>query len=274
MNTIKNIKDLAANKVFEFSICTIVNNMDEYNIMQQSFEAKGFLNNCEYIIADNTNTNNYNAYEAISLFLKRAQGRFLIIVHQDVRCLDERAVLEKCIANLEQKDSNWAICGNAGAKGYHEDVVYISYENGREIYTNLPQKVSSLDENFMVIKSSSNVTISADLKGFHLYGTDICIIANVLGYTCYIIPFMVEHLSKGNLKSLSAYKGSFIKSYGKKLNIGFVQTTCTSFFLSNKPWKNKLLNTPFFFFIMKQIERYPQLIKSRNDSGLRKKESW
>lgn len=263
MNDVIKIKKNAIYYPLKFSICTIVNNMDEYGLMKKSFEEKGFVANCEYIIADNTLKNEFDAYEAISYFLKIAKGEFIIVVHQDVRLKDNIEKLHYCLDNLEKRDSQWAICGNAGAIDYHQTVLHIAHETHTEITKNLPLKVRALDENFLLIKASSNITISADLKGFHLYGTDLCIIANFLGYSCYVIEFLVLHLSKGNLSSLAKYETEFVSKYGKKLDVGYMQTNCTQFYLSNSVFKNKILNSPIFFFLIKQFKRYPYLLKRK-----------
>lgn len=255
-----------------FSICSIVNNLNEYKQMKESFEEKGFSENCEYLIADNSKNNYFDAYQAISLFLKTAKAKYIIIVHQDVRCIDDRGELENCLKHLNERDNKWAICGNAGAKGYHDAVVHITGPRLRETYADLPMKVNSLDENFLVINSTSNITISSDLSGYHLYGTDLSIIAHVLGHTCYVIPFMVLHLSEGNLGSLDKYLPDFLKKYGEKLNIGYVQTTCTQFYLSNSTMKNKWLNSPVFFFLIKQTKRWPYLFNQIGKNKKRTKE--
>jgi len=261
MQPYKPVSNNTAKSEIEFSICTIVSDLDEFLLMKQSFEDRGFSSGCEYLIVDNTHGNTYNAYQAISLFLKQAAGQFLVIVHQDVRCIDKRAVLLKCLEEVNSINPDWAICGNAGGRGYREDVIYITYESHIEKYSKLPQEVNSLDENFLVINRAANITISHDLHGFHLYGTDLCIIANFLGYHCYVIPFMVMHYSKGNLKSLAAHKKEFVETYGKKLSAGYIQTTCTRFYLSNRVWKNKLFNYwPLIPFLIKQVQRYSYLL--------------
>ena len=93
----KSISSLSTNSNIEFSICTIVNKLDEYLSMKQSFEACGFAGNCEYLIADNTTGNQYDAYQAINIFLQQATGQYIILTHQDVRCIDPIAILQKSL---------------------------------------------------------------------------------------------------------------------------------------------------------------------------------
>lgn len=240
-----------AKPLFLFSICTLVTNKDEYAVMVQSFEDCAFNEGCEYIIADNSGGNRFNAYEAIRRFLSEAQGQYIVIVHQDVRCTDRKEQLVKCLSELSSLDPNWAVAGNAGGIGYHQFAHYIN-NAGRIIKTNkLPVKVSSLDENLLIIKKEALLTVSADIKTFHLYGTDICIIADFLGYSSYVIPFMVKHLSLGNLKDLNKYKDEFVKLYGKKIRSRYVETTCTKFYLSNSGLKNRVYNSAIIFALIK-----------------------
>lgn len=243
--------------IFKFSICTIVNDFAEYQLMKATFEEKGFTDNCEYIIADNCNQNEFDAYQAISRFLKMAKGEHIIIVHQDVRLIDTREKLESCLNELHAKDAQWAVCGNAGFKSYKQGDFHISHTNLVQIGEHLPCLVKSLDENLLIVKASSNITISPNLKGYHLYGTDLCIIANFLGYNCYVIGFMVLHLSGGNMDALKKYAPEFIKQYGQKMKIGFIQTTCTEFYLSNSIPKNKFLNSGFIFPIIFYFIKLP-----------------
>jgi hypothetical protein len=250
---------------FEFSICTIVNNQEEYQEMKQSFRQCGFEDECEYLVADNTVENKFDAYQAIAAFMKQASGRFLIIVHQDVRCIDTKAQLKQCLKNLTTKDSKWAICGNAGAYGYHARIMHLTNIDKVLKYSNLPAQVDSLDENLLVINRVSNLTISADLTGYHLYGTDLCLIADFLGYTSYVIPFMVNHLSTGNLKALDAYIPAFRAAYGRKLRSRYIETTCTKFYLSNGVTQNKMYNTAGVFGVVKVVERLRQIIKVIKD---------
>lgn len=254
-----------------FSLCSIVTDMEEYSAMMQSFEACGFTDGCEYIIADNTQGNKFDAYQAIDKFIRQSQGKYLIVVHQDVRCVDNKSHLENCLHDLSQKDNNWAVCGNAGAIGYHQFVYHITNAGKIIKHSNLPAQVSSLDENLLIINKASSLTISSDISGFHLYGTDLCLIADFLGYSCYVIPFMVRHLSLGNLKDLDKHVDRFIDRYGKKIRSRYVETTCTKFYLSNSTFKNKLYNSSLIFFLVKAFQRMKLLFKRLSKQNTHKK---
>ena len=251
----KVLSEKSSPKLYEFSLCTISNKPGEYEEMKKSFELCGFNANCEYLLADNSKGNLFNAYEAIRRFLSESNAEYIIIVHQDVRCLDQKEYLVECLKHLSDIDPNWAVCGNGGAIGYHQFIMYIDNDEVILKSRNLPAKVTSLDENFLIIKASSNITVSNNFSDFHLYGTDICLIADILGYNCYVIPFMVKHLSHGNQKQLLEHVNGFVKSYGEKLRSRHIQTTCTKFYLSNSPIKNQIYNSPVIFFFIKFLQK-------------------
>jgi hypothetical protein len=255
MDDVLKIKKNAIQYPYTFSICTIVNNTAEYALMKNSFEEKGFVDDCEYIVADNSLSNQFDAYKAISYFLKLAKGAFIIIVHQDVRLIDDIEKLKNCLAHLENKDNKWAICGNAGALGYKQMFYYIDNDSEIRKTDYLPKQVFSLDENLLILNSNRQIAISADLSSFHFYGTDLCLVADFLGYTSYVIPFMVKHLSKGNLTDLASKQHFFVKQYARKFRARFIQTTCTKFYLSNSEAKNWFYNSKLVFFFLKPYQR-------------------
>lgn len=272
MTNIEFIKE--ANKYpLTFSICTIVNDMDEYLKMKESFESCGFTNKCEYLVADNTAGNKFDAYKAIAAFIKQSIGEFIILVHQDVRCVDKVEKLAQLIEDLNKKDKNWALCGNAGCYGFHEKRIHIINENKQITYTNLPAEVNSLDENFIVINATTNISISSDLEGFHLYGTDLCIIADFLGYTSYVIPFLVNHLSKGNLEALEENIPKFKKAYGRKIRSRYMETTCTRFFMGSGIFSTWVLNKSPFIHLIKLGQRIKQLNRRIKEGDRYKKTS-
>jgi hypothetical protein len=244
----------------QFCICTIVTDVEEYSLMKTSFENAGFNAACEYLIADNTIGNIFDGYNAIRRFLQESKARYTIIVHQDVRCQDNIKMLLECLNDLNTKDNNWALCGNAGGANYN-NIVYHINNNGIRKTEGLPQRVFSLDENFLIVKTEKQMAVSSDIEGFHYYGTDLCIVADFLGYTSYVIPFMVEHLSKGNLRDLELKKPTFLKAFGKKLRPRFIQTSCDKFYLGNSETQNKLYNSEFVFFWIKAKKNILKLLK-------------
>ncbi len=240
---------------YTFCICTIVTDFEEYALMQQSFQQAGFNDGCAYMVADNSSGNVLDAYEAIRRFLQDSEAAYTIIVHQDVRCEDSMDTLKDCLTRLEKQDKNWAVCGNAGASDYKKMAYYLNDAGNIRKTEGLPKQVHSLDENLLIIKTAAHLSLSADIRDFHFYGTDLCIVADLLGYSAYVIPFMVTHLSKGNLGDLEQKKPAFLEKYGHKLRSRFVQTSCTNFYLDKSPSKNKFMNSRFVFFWIKAKTR-------------------
>ena len=115
-----------------------------------------------------------------------------------------------------------------------------------------PAKVKSLDENFIVVKKEAALSISNDMSGFHLYGTDMCILAEILGYNAYVIDFHLRHNSGGNInKSFDDSKQSLLNKYEKALNSKYIRSTCTKMIITSNRTLNKMLNKSLFYSIRK-----------------------
>jgi len=258
------VTDIAAHRPayqLMFSICTLVTDWKEYCDMRESFLKKGFTaERCEYLIADNRNGNVFDAYTAINRFFSLSKAKYTIILHQDTLCIDQYEVLIKAIEAIDGIDNNWAVCGNAGGIYPYNIFFYLKYAGVDWKHAKLPQKVGSLDENFLLVKNSARLSVSANLKGFHLYGTDICLIAKFLGYTCYVIPFYINHKSSGNYHKLHDDKEHFIKIYQHKFPAKVVRTSCLKFYLSNNPARNKLFNSKAIFFWVKAFYKLKYML--------------
>ena len=242
-----------------FSICTIVNDDEQYRQMKLSFENAGFNTDTEYLIADNRESNNLDAYQAIKWFFETAAGQYIIVVHQDVICKDQRSVLENIVELLNNKDQNWAVAGNAGCNGYHSCYFHLINAGKLKMDKGLPRKVNSLDENFLMIRAERKPAISNNLTGFHLYGTDLCLNAIEKGSTCYVIPFLAEHLSMGNQKELEKQIPRFIEVHSNQPAGRFIQTTCAKFYLGKSVNQSRIYNSPFMFGLVKFWQRINKL---------------
>ncbi|MDB5005967.1 MAG: hypothetical protein JWP45_360 [Mucilaginibacter sp.] len=247
-NSISPQKITGLNHKYRFTIATLVTEMSEYQEMVHSFLTAGFTKDiCEYIYIDNSNGNSFDAYQGINLFLQTAKAEYIIITHQDVLInFDTIDILNRRIDEIAKKDENWAILSNAGGienNLYHRVAIHLVYGDGHlQKEGKFPQKVCSIDEHFILVKRAANLSLSHNLKGFHLYGTDICLIAELLGYSAYVIDFKITHKSYGNpdvsyhniLKQLIAKYVQFMRSRT-------IITTITDFRLSPS-----LINTRFF----------------------------
>lgn len=243
------------NPSFEFSICTMVTRPEEYQEMLASFNLKGFNDNCEFLYVDNSVSNTLDGYQSLNLFLKKAKGKYIIICHQDIILhKDGIEELKKQINDLNQKDPSWAILGNAGAAGPNHIVYHISYPDGTFLNKGtLPKKVQSLDENFLVVKNNAQLKVSTDLKGYHLYATDLCLYGDLNGYSSYVIPFNLVHKSRGN-KSEDFYtsRSALIKKYNRFFKTRWIQTNSTVFHLSGN-LTGGLLGNKFCLFFIRMI---------------------
>lgn len=216
-----------------YTIATLVTQPDQYDAMRASFTAGGFsTHDCEYLYIDNTGETQSSAFQGLNQALVEARGRNVILCHQDVRLIpggDARADLDARLAELETSDPAWALAGNAGGIGPGRLALRISDPHGcnRQI-GDLPAQVTSLDENFIVLKRNANLSFSNDLEGFHFYGTDICLIADILGFSAYVIDFHIEHLSPGNSRSqdFAFAKEAFRSKWAAALRARWIQTTC------------------------------------------------
>jgi len=249
-----------------FSICSLVTDKSEYTQMLQSFKEAGFNeDNSEFIYADNSDSNKYDGYKGVSRFLDMACGKYIIICHQDILLkFDNIDILNQRIKEMDKLDNSWAILANAGYKNFNDVALRISDPHGdNRNFTPFPAKVQSVDENFIVIKKSANLTISNDIDGFHLYGTDLCLLASMIGYNSYVIDFHLYHKSAGTCgTNFYEVKQKLIQSYEKKLKIKMLRTPCTMLTLTSNKILNYLLNKKIIYSIKKRYDNFFKKVNS------------
>ncbi len=215
-----------------YTIATLVNDEAQYVALLASFRAGGFVEPAVEFLAVRTAT---SAYAGLNALLGAARGETISLCHQDVRLLaDGRHALDQRLAELSLRDPNWALAGNAGGTAPGRLAMRISDPHGRNRQLGqLPAAVMSLDENFIVVRGDAGLRFSRDLDGFHLYGADICLVADVLGYTAWVIDFHLEHLSPGRKdQSFTEAEVRFRAKWGRALRPRWMQTTCTLLRLS------------------------------------------
>lgn len=230
-----------------FSICTLVTDPGEYAEMVDSFRKGGFDGpDCEYLYLDNSGRNAFDAFAGYNLFLARASGDFLILCHQDILLLDDgREALERRLAELDRLDPAWALCGNAGGTAGGGLAIRITDPHGADQSKGvLPARAVALDENFILVRRDSNLGLSNDLGGFHLYGADLCIVADMLGRSAWVIDFHLRHKSPGRLgPDFYAARRAAIAKYRRAFRTRWIRTTCTTFLVSGLPLLGRFLST-------------------------------
>jgi hypothetical protein len=216
-----------------FTICTLVTRWAEYIEMTESFVARGFGPEvAEYLYLDNSSRNEWDAYAGLAKMLGQARGRYVIYCHQDVRLLsDGAAELHARLVELGDLDADWALAGNAGGLPNGELAVRISDPHGENTTLgSLPARAVSLDENFFVLRRESPIGVSADIGGFHLYGADLCMQAQLAGRGAWVVDFHLRHLSGGRAdqrfydvqeRLQEKYAGLFSRRWQ-------IRTTCTT----------------------------------------------
>ena len=213
-----------------FSVGTLMTHPDQYQAMRESFSARGFdSTTTEFLRIDNTGPGQTGAYRGLNALIHTARGDFVILCHQDVRLLsDDRDTLEQRLAEIETRDPDWALAGNAGGTAPGKLAQRISDPHGADRNSGeLPQRVMSLDENFIVLKRSARVGCSVDLEGFHFYGPDLCLNADIAGHSAWVIDFHLLHLSGGTKSAdFFAAEEAFRAKWSHALRPRWMQTTC------------------------------------------------
>jgi hypothetical protein len=265
-----NVADIKDSDIV-YSICTFVTRFDQYNDLIKSFVDHGFsYNDCEYIYIDNTDKNQYDAYRGINKFLTTSKGKYIVICHQDVLLVDDgRQKLDAVLSELDGVDPSWGVCGNSGGIYPGRVAIRISDPFGDDQFTEpLPRKVSAFDENFLVVRRDANLAVSADLKGFHLYGTDICIVAHLLGHTAYVVDFHLRHLSKGdkaqrgagNDRNFAELRSALIAKYRRAMRPRITTTSSTSVYLGRSMALSSALNAFLATNLPRRFGRLPKML--------------
>lgn len=242
-----------------FTVGTLVTDLEQYDALIASFVAAGFdPADTEFLYIDNTATTQTGAYTGLNRILGAAQGKYVILCHQDVRLIDDRSTLQARLESLATTDPHWAVAGNAGGTRPGHLAIRITDPHGSDRRIGpFPARVASLDENFLVVRKATRIGFSRDLEGFHFYGADICLAADMMGYSAYVIDFHLDHLSPGRKDpSFEAMQRAFRRKWSRALRPRWVQTTCALVRLAGTP-VSRLAGRLFERPVSKLVRRLP-----------------
>lgn len=133
--------------------------------------------------------------------IQSTRAEVMIFAHQDVYLPPGWALrLERILDRLERDDPNWGVLGCLGVErgGAFQGHLYstgLGQVLGRGFAA--ARQVETLDEVMLILRRSSGLRFDEKLSGFHLYGTDICLEAQMGGLRAYAIPAFCIHNSNG-----------------------------------------------------------------------------
>ncbi|AWD22745.1 hypothetical protein [Fuscovulum blasticum] len=188
-----------------FSVCSLVRDQAKYDRLLESFERFGFtLDKAEFLAADNREGNQFHGFSWHKQMLPRCKGRYVIFCHEDVELVDRGYDdLVAAIEALEEADPKWLVAGVAGSPwrplnhSVTAQALHISDVFGNDRRRgNVPCRVESLDECFLLMRRLKPVLNSYDMQGFHYYGADLCLQAEFLGGRAYAIDFHLHHYGR------------------------------------------------------------------------------
>lgn len=223
-------------------------------------DAAGFTSDrCRFTAFENLTSNVHDPYRVIPAVLKEGAEPYVLFCHQDL-LIDREYTFNDLMGALDlltQEDPQWAIAGTGGADRWGNLFLCLDDPNGSHRTAGLPRQVISLDENFLLFRRSRPLELSADLNGFHFYGTDVCLQAHRKGWHAYVIEFPITHLSAGDTSSeaFRAGRATFVKAWRRRLLVGLIYTTCTELRISRFPWIEKLLKRERLAWWLRKLNR-------------------
>lgn len=228
------------NKDVMFSIITIVNKEKVYQGFKKSLESQDGVN-YELIKINNDNNQFTSAREAYNSAMKKAHGEYLIFTHPDMRFLDSHSLRDALAQIIQIKD-----LGVAGISGCPSDIHHfkstlvtsIVHDNPPHRFGKLISRtteVQTVDECFFVMKRSfCEAHPFSDIKGWHMYAVEQCLVALLNGKKNYVVPARMWHFSTGGSENWQYVQTGreIAKRYGKYFPT--ISTTITTWYTRNK----------------------------------------
>ncbi len=206
------------------SIICVYNNKIKLNEMIESVKEQESVE-VEFVLLDNTNNKFTSAAQALNFGVRQASCELYVFIHQDVVFLDTKQLLN--IYNFAINNRN-TIFGSAGVQqGRNDGILSNMYEGDQRYHYNTlksPEKCFTLDECIIACYKDCLNSISFDeivCDGWHLYGADLCLQANLVkSLSVMVIPMNIWHKSHGNAdKSYYITQTKLAKKYIGKYSI-------------------------------------------------------
>lgn len=194
-------------KETDFSIITLVHNLDSYKEFLENLKNQLGNHSVELIGIPNFYNQFTSAYKAFNCGIDVASGKHLILCHDDLLIPNDWLQRIKArISEFYTKGINWGVIGPAGIFNnkaafflYDKNNKPLKYSNPTIINDQSYYEVESLDELCLIIDKAYGLRFSDDaLSGFHFYGANLCYLANSKHLKNFAIDAYCHHKSNGN----------------------------------------------------------------------------
>lgn len=236
------------------SIICVYNNkeiLDNFLIKSLNNQTKNY----DLILLDNTKNKFKSAAEALNYGGKKAKGKYLMFIHQDMDLCSVNTL--ETFESILNSITDLGIAGVAGKKnigGVITNIKHgIDYSYAGRFQIKNPTKVQTLDECLIIIPKSIFCDIEFDenvCDNWHLYAVDYSLNVKTIGLNSYVIPLQLYHKSNA-LSYNNEYYITLEKLLNKHKNsYRFIYTTMGSwstfvslkFQRNNKLWRILILS--------------------------------
>ncbi len=230
------------------SLISVYNNVEKMREMVDSAKKQCDVN-IDYVLLDNTDFKFKSAAKALNYGIKKAVGEVVVFLHQDIIFLDPNQLSLIFDFAVENKNVIFGAAGvksKAGPPPRDSSILSSMYGGkGKNKYNTAdkPTTCFTLDECLIACHRECLTNLSFDevnCDGWHLYGADLCLQANLDPKLCVmVIPMNVWHKSNGNAdRSYYKTQNKLAKKYYKKYKIinstnGFAYTNPIKRLFSN-----------------------------------------
>lgn len=181
-------------------------------------ESSGFEINHVTAESHHSYAHDMNRVMGIILNTPEMQDEWFVLIHDDCKLIDSARELYEHLTGLKNADPKVGVVGVVGCKTLTIDGRWWldndrvgRIAQGNTVEPNLvfkqvssPEKVMSVDGCFMVIhRDAWQAVLGMDplYGGYHYYDADLCTDLHTRGYNNYVINFLVQHLSGGELNA-------------------------------------------------------------------------
>jgi len=199
-------------KKVDFSIITLVRNLDDYKDFLNSVRIQNGQHTIELIAIPNFHNTFTSAAKGLNYAKSISSGEILIYCHEDILVGENWLnTIKKHIVELTQTNERIGVLGMAGVSVSQKPIFFLTNENGDTVNNygaNTRIECPYLDELCLITLKNSNLSFNHNIfDGFHFYGANLCLDAKLKNCKNYSINASCYHKSDGskNLRTTEMY---------------------------------------------------------------------